>query len=241
MPEPGFGLRDEDFQAPAPAADPSLAALAERLRAHLGADGSALELIDEIRLFIMARFYQTAPESIADELAGMGMDAAYAAELVSSALRTSRYDPRAALARRMADADGLRADAALAALTVPGGAAVSSPLPEACPACHRPMHPVAHLRPAPALGWPARALVLAGSLVSALVFLLGLALLRSELPVATARLAIVWFPIALLPALGCGMLAYRLPRVVRLACRGCGWTAKVALPRRPRADAWLEP
>lgn len=240
--DPRVGMRDEDFQAPPPAADPSLIELGDRLRAHFEADGSALELLDDIRLFIMARFYQTPPESIADELAGMGMDADYAAELVSSALRTSRHDPRAALARRMAEADtaGPRIDPELAALTRRdryGPDADEASPPEACPACARPLHPVAHLRPVPTLGWPAWSLVLAGSILSAVVFLLGLVLLRAEFPIAMTRLAIVWFPIALLPALGCGALAYRFPRVLRLACRSCGWRARFELPRRTRADS----
>lgn len=237
--DPRVGMRDEDFQAPAPPADPSLGELGDRLRAHFEADGSALELLDDIRLFIMARFYQTPPESIADELAGMGMDADYASELVASALRTSRHDPRAALARRMAEADtaGPRVDPALAAMTRPATAADTPTMPEACPSCDRPLHPVAHLRPVPALGWPARSLVLAGSFLSAVVFLLGLVLLRAEFPIAMARLAVVWFPIALLPALGCGVVAYRFPRIVRLACRGCGWRARIELPRRTRADS----
>jgi hypothetical protein len=182
----------------------------------------------------MARFYQAPPESIADELAGMGMDADYAAELVSSALKTSRYDKRAELARRMAEADGAgpQADPTLAAITRPERNADDAPLPEACPSCGRALYPVARLRPAPALGWPARMLVLTGSLVSALVFLFGLIALRAEFPVAMARLALVWFPIAILPALGCGLIALRFPLVVRLACRGCGWNAKIELPRR---------
>jgi hypothetical protein len=154
-----------------------------------------------------------------------------------SADETSRHDPRAALARRMAEADAASpgADSALAALTRPDrttAETLDSPLPEACPSCDRPLHPVARLRPAPRLGWPARALVLAGSFASAVVFLLGLVMLRAEFPVAMSRLALAWFPIALLPALGCGVLAYRFPRVVRFACRGCGWQAKIELPRR---------
>jgi len=36
-------------------------------------------------------------------------------------------------------------------------------------------------------------------------------------------LAIVWFPVAVLPALVCAFMAYRLPKHLTLRCRKCGW------------------
>lgn len=240
MPDSSFGKRDEDFHAPAPVADPLLSDLAERIRTHLQADGSALELIDDIRLFILARFYQIAPVSIADELVSWGMDAEYADELVQSVLKTSRYHPRAELARRIAEADstGPVVDSALAAITRPRPSDHTFPgngtvvIPQICPTCNRAFHTVEHLRPMPALGWPARLLLLGGSVLSALLFLIALVVLRAEFQIPPFRIAIVCFPIALLPALGIGLLAYQLPRVVRLNCRGCGWQAKITIPHR---------
>jgi hypothetical protein len=239
MPDSSGAWRDEDFCPPAPPADPVLAVLADRIRTHLRAGGPYLEMVEEVRLFIMARFYQVSPDSITDELAQWGMEPGYAAELVVSALATSRYDKRAEMARRMAAADdaGRPVDPALAAMgqpAPPGPVADSADTgyPDRCPGCDRVLFPVARLRPAPSLGWPARLLLLAGCVLTAATYWAGLVGVRMVVGVPVWTLSLLWFPVALLPALGCGILAYRFPRVARLGCRGCGWRSQVVLRRR---------
>jgi DNA-directed RNA polymerase subunit RPC12/RpoP len=98
-----------------------------------------------------------------------------------------------------------------------------------CPECGRVLHPVAQLRPTPSLGWPARLLLVAGAVLSAVAYLAGLVAIRSMIRVPMVVLSLLWFPVALLPALTCGAAAYRFPRVARLGCRGCGWRSKVVM------------
>ena len=237
-------LRDEDFQPDfEPPEEPTLSALEETLRTRLAAGESYLLLIDELRLFIMARFYQMPPESIVRELVGWGLEFAYARELVNSAIATDRHDPKARLARRMAEAaDGDRpADPALVAMTAqvpqasPDLDATESPVPEICPMCNRVLYPVASFRPAPSLSWSARLVLLGGCVASAVLYFFILVVIKSEVVISMWLLALVCCPIALVPALAIGMWAYNFPRVVRVRCTGCGWARCFKLCQKHRA------
>jgi hypothetical protein len=99
--------------------------------------------------------------------------------------------------------------------------------PENCPECGRVLYPVVRLRPVPRLQPRARLLLAAGLVVSGALYLFGLMAVRSVIPLPMWLLSLVWFPVALLPALGCGYLAWDLPRVTHHRCRGCGWQARV--------------
>jgi hypothetical protein len=43
--------------------------------------------------------------------------------------------------------------------------------------------------------------------------------------------------LALLPALGLGVIAARMPKVLNVKCRNCGWSASFMLSHRPRASS----
>lgn len=247
MSDPNSDRHDDDFHPPATSApDPSLADLTARIRTRLETGESCLPMIEDVRLFVMARFYQVPPDVIARELAAWGLEPDYAAGLVASALATDRYDPRAEQARRMAAADdaGRPPDPALAAMCRPDPprrGEAGSGLPDTCPTCDRVLYPIARLRPGPTLGWPARSLVLAGCAASAVFYFWGLADIRGVIRVPTWGLALVWFPVAILHAVGVGALAYRLPRVVTPRCRSCGWRGRFRLGRPSRAGVpWSE-
>jgi hypothetical protein len=235
---------DDDFCPPAPASDPSLAQLADRIRTQLQAGRSCFPMIEEVRLFVMARFYQVPPDSIVRELVGWGMEPSYAAELVASALATDRYDKRAEQARRIAAADdvGRPVDPSLAAMCqpAPSGArgVVGAPgLPDTCPECDRVLYPHARLLPTPSLGLRALLLLLAGAVLSAGTYWVGLAAIRSVIWIPMWALSLLWLPVALLPGLACGTLAYSFPRVARVRCRLCGWQSKIVLGRRRQPSA----
>lgn len=246
MPDSNIGWQDDDFtRRPEPVALPKLASVAKRIRTHLGRGRSGFEIVDELRLFIMARLHQAPAEEIRDELVGWGLERDYADGLVESAFSASPNSKTAELARRMADADNASRplNPQLAALDQPAesgsGAAAIALCPDRCPECDRVLYPVQRLRPTPALGWPARLLLIFGIILSGVTFLGGMAAARSVALARGARVSmagtsIVWFPIAVLPALACAYLAYRLPRVARFGCRGCGWRLKKVVRQRAR-------
>lgn len=98
---------------------------------------------------------------------------------------------------------------------------------ENCPECGRALYPVVRMRPVPRLQLRARLIFAAGLALSAAVYWYGLVAVRLVVPLPMWLLSLVWFPVALLPALGCGYVAWGLPRVTRHRCRGCGWQTRV--------------
>jgi hypothetical protein len=236
-------LRDEDFQPDFEAPEePSLSVLEESLRTRLLAGESYLLLIEELRLFIMARFYQMPPESIVKELVSWGLEFAYVRELVNSALATDRDHPKAKLARRMAEAadKNLPADPAFVAMTAqapqtsPDPDGSDSPVPEICPMCNRVLYPVARFRPAPSLSWRARFVLLSSCVASAVLYFVMLVVIKSEVAISMWLLALICCPIAIVPALVIGMWAYKFQRVVRVRCTGCGWSQCFKLCQKHR-------
>jgi hypothetical protein len=236
-------FRSDDFPSNfEPPEEPTLAALEETLRTRLTAGESYLLLIDELRLFIMARFHQMPQEAIVKELVGWGLEFAYARELVHSAVATSRDHPKAKLARRMAAAadKDRTAEPAFVAMTAQAlqsssePSSTDAPIPEICPTCNRVLYPVARLRPVPSLPWRARLILLAGCVVSALLYFVVLVVIKSEVVISMWLLALICCPIALVPALALGMWAYKFPRVVRARCMGCGWAGCFRLGQKPR-------
>ena len=218
MPDTDTTWQDEDFLPPEPADDRTMAQLAYLIRRELQNEGTCFPIIEEVRLYIMARFYQVSPGSIAEELAGWGMERAYAGELVKSALATDRYSKKAEKARRppgrrcrSPNRSGDRGHDATAGLRSRRGRG-SDRHWETCPVCDRVLYPSDRLRPPPSLSWPARLLLLAGCFLSAMVYWVGLVLIRRVVWIPMWMLSLLWFPVALLPAIAFGIWAFRFPK-----------------------------
>jgi len=241
MSDSNSAWQDEDFCPPEAVADPTLVDLADRIRTELREGGSCLAMIDEVRLYIMARFYQVPPSVITDELVDWGVESSYAARLVVSALATDRYDKRAELAMRMAAADDASrpADSTLAAMvqpTAPGARPSTLGYPDTCPVCDQVLYPLARLRPSPSMTILARLLLMAGIVVGLVTYLGGLLAIRSIFWLPMWLIVSLWFPIGLYPALWLGNMASRLPKVIRLDCRGCGWSEVIPFGKRAAAE-----
>ena len=100
---------------------------------------------------------------------------------------------------------------------------MSTVFPDNCPECRCELYPSHRTRPQPSRTTAGRVVLGAGFLLSGCVFLgaLGLMLLALPVPVVIAGV------IACGPALAVGyagaMLAERTGRVLKVACRKCGW------------------
>lgn len=107
-------------------------------------------------------------------------------------------------------------------------------IPDRCPGCGRDLYPLARLRPTPSFSAYAWLLVGAGSVVTVLVYWGGIILVRSLVWIPMWLLAFLWFPLALIPALGFGLLAHRFPKMLRMRCRRCGWKGRFVCARLPK-------
>jgi hypothetical protein len=113
-------------------------------------------------------------------------------------------------------------------------------MPTACPGCQKTLYSTSASRPAPTTARMAKLLYLLAGTLTALIYLLGLGLLREWLkePIGpalgnpdyiayrvppTLLLSAIALPVALVPGLAVGWLASRIPEVRRLRCWNCGW------------------
>lgn len=227
-PEPNMTLgadwQDEDF-VPEPE-PPLLCDVAAHIREQLRAGTSYLDLIEDLRLFTMARLHQAAPATVEAELTSWGLDPRYAADLVTSTIAMSGNDGRARQAKQMAageDADR-PANPGLVSMVQPSPWQDDEVVPHLCPGCNRVLYPVARLRPLPALSLPGRILLFGGYVLSGVLYLAGFFVIGSMFRIPTVLLALFWCPIALIPALVISVIVKHLPRVLRIRCRGCGYS-----------------
>ncbi|MEM7164251.1 MAG: hypothetical protein AAF581_02235 [Planctomycetota bacterium] len=98
-------------------------------------------------------------------------------------------------------------------------------LPSHCPECHDPLSKV--LRPKPQMQRKAVLLIVIGAALCVPWGLVTVPLVDAwaeELRRGLVRLVVV-FVTALLPAIVAGAIAFRLPQVLRIQCRGCGWSS----------------
>src|ERR1700730_6066018 len=95
--------------------------------------------------------------------------------------------------------------------------------PEDCPDCGRVLYPFATLRPIPSFTILAKLLFLFGSLTTSGIYFAGIILIRSIVWIPMILLGVLWFPVALIPALIIALIAYRLPKRLCLRCTRCGW------------------
>jgi hypothetical protein len=138
---------------------------------------------------------------------------------------------------------------------IAAGKAMNDPIrmPFACPDCQKSLYSVMSLRPPLRAPRRAIALYIVAGTVTSLTYLVLLLVLREWLkePIGpvfgnkdivlyhvppTRLLSIVALPVALVPGLGIGWVASRLPNVRRLRCRTCGWSATF-----PAAAIWTDP
>lgn len=124
-------------------------------------------------------------------------------------------------------------------------------IPDDCPTCERRLFVSQHLAPRPRWQWRARLLLLLGICISGILAVLTLVCAgaivaaltqgqemgrrdRHDWGMVAVLLWSVSEALALLPALALAALAARLPRVLPLRCRACGWSETYILPRRDR-------
>jgi hypothetical protein len=115
-------------------------------------------------------------------------------------------------------------------------------MPFLCPACQRTLYSTSASRPQPATTLLAIGLFAAGGAVASFVYLIVMLFLRDKFSMRiadipnsnltlyrtppTALLSVVALPIALVPGFAIGWLANRLPKVRRLRCWSCRWSAR---------------
>jgi hypothetical protein len=112
-------------------------------------------------------------------------------------------------------------------------------MPASCPACRKVLYATPSLRPEPRMGRTAIAILILGGVVSAGIYLVLVIILReyfaTRTPVPGTQLEIIHYPrirviafptlpVALVPGLILGWIAYRRPKSRRLRCRNCGWS-----------------
>lgn len=98
--------------------------------------------------------------------------------------------------------------------------------PVDCPACGEELYPIASLRPRPRPTPLARLLTAVAVASATVIYIGGGLLVRSYMYVPAVILAAVLLPVALVPGIGIGLLAHRIPKVIGLRCRKCGWRGR---------------
>jgi hypothetical protein len=124
-------------------------------------------------------------------------------------------------------------------------------IPENCPSCDRRLVSNYLLAPRPKWQWRAKLLLLLGATISGILVILawvfagevvgslalkgGEQLGRKERREWGLLVFVIWavgVAIALLPALGLGLIAARMRKLLKMKCRGCGWSESFVLSDR---------
>jgi hypothetical protein len=122
---------------------------------------------------------------------------------------------------------------------------LAMPIPENCPGCNRVMFLGYLDRPAPRWQPKARLLFLIGAFISGPLLLaapfIAMLIMAEADPQAKFNKGdrgsvgtVAWAAIgvlALLPSFILGALAFRMPRMLKLDCKDCGWAETIYLPR----------
>jgi RNase P subunit RPR2 len=105
----------------------------------------------------------------------------------------------------------------------------ATPIPVTCPRCRKPLYPISTLRPKPRISLAGAVLVICGGAVAGAVFIGGtvfayVRLRDTEMPELARLIGIALLVPAVLAGMPLVWLGHRLPRVLRLRCRPCGWS-----------------
>lgn len=110
-------------------------------------------------------------------------------------------------------------------------------VPETCPNCGKILYRVAQMRPAPSFSWPARGILAIGFLVALLLCWAMLAAVPAGARISFRGLGMLLVLVGLVTMLPFALLAYRLPKVMKVHCYRCGWRQRVLMDRRPTRNA----
>lgn len=108
-----------------------------------------------------------------------------------------------------------------------------------CPRCRKALYPISTLRPRPKDTLFAKMCYLLAGLLSASLFMGSYVVVKLwlHLHIPTKALGIIMILPALIPGILISLPVSRLPKVLRLRCKACGWGESFSIPRQAARPA----